>query len=71
MPLGMLDGTDAPPGDVTRDLFPGMAENPQPKLRRRGPGWFVWTLQATLLAVVGYLCIFNLSVVRGSSMAPA
>ncbi len=38
--------------------------------RARGPGWMVWTLQATLLGIVGYLCIFNLSVVRGSSMAP-
>jgi signal peptidase I len=41
-----------------------------PSGRVRGPGWMVWTLQATLLGIVGYLCIFNLSVVRGSSMAP-
>jgi signal peptidase I len=41
-----------------------------PSGRVRGPGSMVWTLQATLLGIVGYLCIFNLSVVRGSSMAP-
>lgn len=69
-PLDSLDEADAPARETSSELFPGMSETPPPAQRRRGPGWFVWTLQATLLALVGYLCIFNLSVVRGSSMAP-
>ncbi len=50
------------------DLFPRMSPEPAP--RQRGPGRMLWTMQVTVLSVVGYLCIFNLSVVRGSSMAP-
>ena len=62
--LELLGLPAEPSRDEPRELFPGMAE--QAPARRRGPGWFVWTLQATLLSVVGYRCIFNLSVVRGS-----
>lgn len=66
--LELLEAPGSQAEAGTQDLFPGMSQAPAP--RRRGPGWMLWTLQATLLSVVGYLCIFNLSVVRGSSMAP-
>jgi len=69
-PLELLDLADAPAREASRELSPGMSETPQPAQRRRGLSWFVWTVQGTLLAAVGYLCVFNLSVVRGSSMAP-
>ncbi len=67
-PLDLLEHTPKESQAGQPDLFPGMTSVPAP--RRRGPGWMLWTMQATLLSIVGYLCIFNLSVVRGSSMAP-
>jgi signal peptidase I len=38
--------------------------------RRRNWNWLAFAAQGLALAVLGYLCLFNLSVVRGSSMAP-
>lgn len=67
-PLDLLEHPQREPQVGPPDLFPDTVSAPAP--RRRGPGWLLWTMQATLLSIVGYLCIFNLSVVRGSSMAP-
>lgn len=68
--LEPLDEACAPPRHGPSELDSGPAGTPPSGQRRRGPGWWMWTLQGTLLALVGYLCVFNLSIVRGSSMAP-
>lgn len=52
------------PAPLAPALFPASRAAP------RRTGWLVWSLQLSTLAAFAYLCLFNLSVVRGSSMAP-
>lgn len=49
------------------EIAPEIATDPAPT--RRSP-WLVLGLQVGALLAFAYLCLFNLSVVRGSSMAP-
>lgn len=56
-------------GDATPTWHPALFPLEQ-RVVRRAWRWLAPTAQFGALAVLAYLCLFNLSIVRGSSMAP-